>query len=162
MSTDRGDASNVPGVGVLLTLIVGVSLGMMLVAPAMFVLVCCGLAPTFIAMFISIGRSQHALPCMAALNLAGLLPVIAMLWEQGNTLGAAADLLKDVFVLALIYGAAGFSMFLLWAMPLCVRAVLESTARHQRWRFERAQGKLMEEWGEQLRPDSEPYGAEAS
>ena len=160
MSADRGNATNVPSVGILLTVIVGASLGLMLVAPAIFVLVCVGMAPTFIAIFISVGRSRRALPCMASLNFAGLLPVIDMLWNQGNTLGAAADLLKDVFLLALIFGAAGLSIFLLWAMPICVRAVLESMARHQRWRIERLQDKLVEDWGDQLRSDAEPYGDE--
>lgn len=160
MSANHGNATSVPSVGILLTVIAGISLGLMLVAPAMFVLVFCGMAPTFIAMFISIGRSRHTLPCMASLNFAGLLPVIGMLWERGNTLGAAADLLQDVFVLALMYGAAGLSMFLLWAMPLCVRAVLESIARQQRWRIEHVQDKLLEEWGEQLRSDADADGDE--
>lgn len=160
MSTDRGNTTNAPSVGFLLTVIVGASAGLMLVAPAIFVLGCVGMAPTIITMFISVGGGQRALPCMASLNAAGLLPVIDMLWKQGNTLGAAADLLKDVFVLALIYGAAGFSMFLLWGMPIFVRAVLESNARHRRSQIERVQDKLLEDWGEQLRSDAEANGDE--
>ncbi len=161
MSADSGNTANVPSVGIMLTVIFGACLGLLLVVPAIFVLVCVGMAPTFIAMCIAVGRSQRALPCMASLNFAGLLPVIDMLLEQGNTLGAAADLLKDVFLLALIFGAAGLSIFLLWATPVCVRAVLESMARHQRWRLERVQDTLIEDWGDQLRSDAEPLGDES-
>ena len=161
MSADRDNAAKVPSAGLWLIVLAGAGLAMMLVVPATFVLICVGMAPTFVAMFIHAGGGQRTLLCTASLNLAGVLPVIGMLWQHGNSLGAAAELLQDIFVWGLAYGSAGLAMFLLWAMPMCARTVMETGARHQRWRLERVRDKLLEEWGDRLEADAAALGADS-
>lgn len=143
-----GPAGKAPRLVLWLTVLTGVGLGVLFVFPAIFVIVCVGMAPSMIAVFVDPDRNLRALPCTVALNLAGVIPVVALLWQQGNSLNDATELLHDVFIWALMYTGVALSMFLLWIAPVIVKAVLETVARHGRWRLERARERMLKEWGE--------------
>jgi len=151
---DAGQSRKAPRLVLWLTLLTGLGLGVLLVFPAVFVIVCVGMAPSMIAVFVDPDRNLRALPCTVALNLAGVIPVVALLWQQGNSLNDATELLHDVFIWALMYTGVALSMFLLWVVPVIVKAILETVARHARWRLERARERMLKEWGEGIAEDA--------
>jgi hypothetical protein len=109
-----------------------------------------GMAPTLVAFFIERRAGGGATHCMATMNLAGVAPVVAMLWEQGNTMDAALLLLGDVFNWLLMFGAAALAMGLLWVMERAATVSLRSAARRRlRWLLSR-QEKLISEWGKEM------------
>lgn len=150
-----GNAGKKPGgVGVWMTVVSGVLLVLMMFLPAAFILVCIGMAPTVVAMLFDGNRGARTLPCMASLNLAGLIPVFAMLADRGGSVSAAMDLLADPFVWALLYGGAGAAIFLLWSCPLVVRSWNDTVARRDQRKMEQIREKLVAEWGNQIAKDA--------
>ena len=116
-------------------------------SPPSFIILVIGMAPTVVSYLFETGSARRALPCMVALNIAGVAPVLNMLWSRSNSLSSAFALLSDPYIWLLMYGSAGASFALLWAMPLLARAVIDSNARGKRAALVAAQEKLAAEWG---------------
>ncbi len=149
-----GQTRKAPRLVLWLTVLIGIGLGMLFVFPAIYIVVCVGMTPSMIAVFVDPDRNLRSLPCIVALNLAGVVPVVALLWQQGNSLNEATELLQDVFIWALMYAGVVLSMFLAWIAPVIVKAVLETVARHARRRLEGAREKMLKEWGEGIAEDA--------
>ena len=150
-----GQTRKAPRLVLWLTVLTGIGLGMLLVFPAIFIVVCVGMTPSMIAVFVDPDRNLRSLPCTVALNLAGVVPVVALLWQQGNSLNQATELLQDVFIWALMYAGVVLSMFLAWIAPVVVKAVLETVARHARRRLAGAREKMLKEWGAGIAEDAQ-------
>ena len=142
------------GVGIWMTVVTGALLMLMMFLPAAFILVCIGMAPTVVAVLFDGNRGARALPCMALLNLAGVVPVFAMLADRGGSVSATMDLLLDPFVWGLWYGGAGAAVFLLWSCPLVVRSWNDTVARRDQKKMEQIREKLIAEWGKQIVKDA--------
>lgn len=109
-----------------------------------------GMAPTLVAFFVERRAGGSATHCMATMNLAGVAPVVARLWDQGGTMDAALLLLGDVFNWLLMFGAAAVAMGILWFMERAAMVSLRSAARRRlRWLLSR-QEKLISEWGDEV------------
>ncbi len=146
------------GAGIWLTIIAGALLMLMMFLPAAFILVCIGMAPTVVAILLDGNRGARALPCIAALNFAGVIPVLAMLADRGRSVSVAMQLLLDVFVWGLMYGGAGAAVFLLWCCPMVVRSWNDTVARRDQKKMEQIREKLIAEWGKQIIKDASETG----
>lgn len=124
------------------------------VAPPTMIVLACGMIPTVIAIFLSPSRVKGSMASMAALNLAGVIPVLGFLWERGHTLDHAVRLLTDPFMWLFMFGGAGVAAFLLWGVPIVVLAFYEVKARQVIKRYEKRRAKLIEEWGGQIIEDT--------
>jgi hypothetical protein len=138
-------AARVNPLGIVLVLAFSVAV-LGLSAPSFIILVT-GMAPTAISYFFESGNARRALPCMVALNIAGVAPVLNMLWARGGSISAAYALLRDPFMWLLMYGAAGAAYGLIWMMPRLVQSVLDANARSRRADLVKQQEKLLEELG---------------
>jgi hypothetical protein len=87
---------------------------------------------------------------MAVLNMSGVLPVLATLWDRGATRGAAADILMDPFMWFLMYGAAGVAVLLLTMLPVMMEHLSNAAAEKEIGRLEKQMNELVEEWGGDL------------
>ena len=89
------------------------------------------------------------------LNICGALPALGQLWSRGQTLIAAGDVLGDVFLWLVAYGAAGIGWLLFTMMPPIVTTYLSlsGTARAQELR--ERQEKLIETWGKEVADQGE-------
>lgn len=144
-----GTAAASGGTGVLSGVVVWIALALVAVLafPTVMVVVV-GMAPTLVARFIERRAGGGASHCIATMNLAGVAPVVALLWGRGNTFDAALLLLGDVFNWLLMFGAAATAMAILWFMERAATASFRATARRRlRWLISR-QEKLISEWGE--------------
>ncbi len=146
-----GTAAASGGSGVLGGVVVWIALALVAVLafPTVMVVVV-GMAPTLVALFIERRAGGGASHCIATMNLAGVAPVVAMLWGGGNTIDAALLLLGDVFNWLLMFGAAATAMAILWFMEQAATASFRAAAgRRLRWLISR-QEKLISEWGEDV------------
>lgn len=146
-----GTAAASGGTGVMSGVVVWIALALVAVLafPTVMVVVV-GMAPTLVARFIERRAGGGASHCIATMNLAGVAPVVALLWGRGNTVDAALLLLGDVFKWLLMFGAAATAMAILWFMEWAATASFRATARRRlRWLISR-QEKLISEWGEDL------------
>ncbi|MEH6401754.1 MAG: hypothetical protein V7750_00175 [Sneathiella sp.] len=124
------------------------------VAPPTMIVLAGGMIPTLVATILNPSRIKGSLAAMAALNLAGVIPVLGFLWERGHTIDQSIRLLTDPFMWLFMFGGAGFAAFLLWGVPIVVQAFYEVKARQTVKRFEKRRAKLIEEWGGQIIEDS--------
>ena len=126
----------------------------LIAVPGMVIILAFGLLPTLVAYFVQTTRVRGAFSCMASMNMAGTVPVLMNLWQDGMGVDAALRLLGDIFMWGLMYGSAGLAVFLIWAAPVIVRTAFEIQARAEQTKHEKAQRKLIAEWGESIVKDS--------
>ena len=126
-------------------------LGIVFVPPTMLVLIA-GMIPSFVAMLLNTERSG-SLAAMIAFNLAGVIPVVGVLWERGQTFHQAFKILSDVYMWLAMLGGAGVAVFLAWSVPVVVFAAYELQARASLNKLQKQRAKLVEEWGGQFVSD---------
>ena len=120
-----------------------------------FMVLAVGLAPTLAAFFLERGKDKSSSRCIATMNLAGVAPVVAMLWARGHTVDAALGLLGDVYNWLFMYGAAAIAVGLLSLMRGVAAAALQAFARQRLRSLRSRQKKLIGEWGDEVDADRE-------
>jgi len=126
-------------------------LGIVFIPPTMLVLIA-GMIPSFVALLLNTDRTA-GLAAMLAFNLAGVIPVIGILWERGQTFHEAFRILSDVYMWLAMLGGAGIAVFLAWAIPIVVFAAYDLQAKATLVRLQKQRSKLIEEWGGQFVSD---------
>ncbi|WP_119168638.1 hypothetical protein [Algihabitans albus] len=123
--------------------------------PSLLVLSVC-LLPTLGAYVADRFRDKSLAITVGMLNFCGALPALGQLWSKGQTLAAAGEVLGDVFLWLLAYGAAGIGWILFTMMPPVVTTYLSlsGTARSQALR--ERQEKLIEIWGQEVAERDDP------
>ncbi|SLN73096.1 hypothetical protein [Oceanibacterium hippocampi] len=139
------------GSPVLLACLIGIMLIMLsfVALPSVMILIC-GMLPTIILFFTAPRRASGALATMFSLNLAGVLPVLGILWARGHSVPTASIMLADPFMWALMLGGAGLAMFLMWFMPHVAATVLGVRYRHELAVLEKRKAALVAEWGNRV------------
>ena len=127
---------------------------MAVMAPAVCVILVVGMAPSLVAGLVEGAGRLGGVTALAAMNLAGVLPVVALLWQQGARFQTALQLLGDVYLWALMYGGAGLALLLLWGAPLGAKVMLDLYAREHRAGLVKAREKLRHEWGKDIVNDA--------
>lgn len=125
-------------------------LAVQIVSPATVIILVAGMLPSVVAYVVDAEPGRRSAHCMAVLNLAGVLPVLATLWDRGATRGAAADILVDPFMWLLMYGAAGVAVILLTMLPVMMEQLSNVAAEKEIVRLEKQMDELVEEWGGDL------------
>ena len=118
-------------------------------APAVIVLLV-GMVPTAVAIFIDRDPRKYASVSVAAMNFAGVSPYLADFLLGTASFGHAIELVSDVFVLVVIYGAAGVGWVLVMALPPMTAIILGVMTENRIQALRKAQDKLVEDWGESV------------
>ena len=139
--------------GGIVKLMIFVGLGSVF-APPTIIILGVGLIPTFVSRFANPNRVRGTVAAMAALNLAGVIPVLGLLYDGGHTIEHAFMLLSDVYMWLLMYGGAGLAGFLLWGVPIVVQGGYEIQARQYVKRLDKRRSRMIEEWGGQIVEDA--------
>jgi hypothetical protein len=156
-SPAQGTESKAGGGLALFWILILSGLGIVFVPPTMLVLIA-GMIPSFVALLLNTERGCN-LAAMLAFNLAGVIPVIGILWERGQTFHEAFKILSDVYMWLAMLGGAGIAVFLAWAIPIVVFAAYELQARTSLSRLEKQRSKLVEEWGGQFVSDMKEFSS---
>jgi len=133
----------------LVAILIGI-LAVQVVSPATVILLVAGMLPSVVAYLVDTEPSRRSAHCVAVLNMAGVLPVLAVLWDRGATRAAAADILMDPFMWLLMYGAAGVAVLLLTLLPVLMENMASAAAEREIGKLEKRMADLIEEWGNDL------------
>ncbi|MEO3428912.1 hypothetical protein AAFN88_08660 [Pelagibius sp. CAU 1746] len=105
------------------------------------------MGPTVVAYVTDRSREKHLAITVGLLNFAGTLPAIINLWSRGQSHPVAMDLIGDVFVWVVAYGAAGVGWAIFGFMPTVVGSYYRMTTQARIKGLIRKQKALIAEWG---------------
>lgn len=145
----RGNRSRGRDAGVASTLAVA-ALAVLVFATPTFVVVAVGMLPTVAALIVDRGPGKYAARCVGGLNLAGVAPYVALLWQDGHTLHGALAIVSDVFAWLVMYSAAALGWLLYLGMRPLVATFLEIRARQRVAELRAYQEALVREWGKEV------------
>jgi hypothetical protein len=105
------------------------------------------MAPTWVAYITDRSREKQLAITVGMLNFAGTLPAIIGLWTRGQNHQTAMDMIGDVFVWIVAYGAA-FAGWLIFAfMSTVVGSYYRMTTDNRIKGLVKQQKALIAEWG---------------
>jgi hypothetical protein len=105
------------------------------------------MAPTWVAYITDRSREKQLAIAVGMLNFAGTLPAIIDLWTRGQNHQTAMNMIGDVFVWVIAYGAA-FAGWLIFAfMPTVVGSYYRMTTDTRIKGLVKQQKALIAEWG---------------
>jgi hypothetical protein len=105
------------------------------------------MAPTWVAYMTDRSKEKHLAATVGMLNFAGTLPAIITLWTRGQNHPVAMDLIGDVFVWVVAYGAACCGWLIFGFMPTVVGSYYRMTTQSRIRGLVKRQKALIAEWG---------------
>lgn len=120
-----------------------------------------GMLPTFVAWICDRSEEKFATFCVGGLNFSGVFPYVMELWSGTHSIEAATGIMTNVFALLVMFGSAGLGWMLFAAVPPVIATFLKVLSERKLTVLHTQQRKLIEEWGEEVRGDSEPAHATA-
>jgi len=105
------------------------------------------MAPTWVAYITDRSKEKHLAATVGMLNFAGTLPAIIDLWARGQSHPVAMDLIGDVFVWVVAYGAAFCGWVIFGFMPNVVGSYYRMTTQTRIRGLVKQQKALIAEWG---------------
>ncbi len=105
------------------------------------------MAPTIVCYVTDRSRDKHLAITVGLMNFAGTLPAVIDLWSHGQSHQAAMDLIGDVFVWGVAYGAAGGGCAIFAFMPSVVAGYYRMTTQTRIHGLVNRQKALIREWG---------------
>lgn len=87
-------------------------------------LVCVGLLPSLVALVTDTDENRSGLATIGYLNLAGVLPFLVELWQNGQTMEAALRIVRDPFSWVVMFGSAGVGHLMLYTIPPIVASMV--------------------------------------
>ena len=114
------------------------------------ILLVLGMLPTGVAYFIDRTPQKNAALCVGGMNFSGVFSFLLDLWTGSHTPEGAAEILSDVFSLAVIYGSAAFGWVMFMAIPPVVATFITVMAQRRIALLRMTQKRLIEEWGEDV------------
>ncbi|GEQ97117.1 hypothetical protein JCM17844_07540 [Iodidimonas gelatinilytica] len=122
---------------------------MLFVAPPIAALAILGLMPTFVILFVDIAPEKSTrLSAMFAFNLAGVLPYMVQMWEQGPSFANLMRIVGDVMAWTVMLGAAGAGAAVLWVCPVLAAGIQQYLNSDRAYKLEKQRDALIKEWGE--------------
>lgn len=107
------------------------------------------LVPTFVAALVDRNPQKTAWITVGAMNLAGTVPAIFMLWQNGGRqLDQALSVLLHAGTLIMAYGAAGIGWVLYYNITPLVSSVMLMRNEKRLKDIEKRQKDLIRKWGE--------------
>ncbi|MFT5180370.1 MAG: hypothetical protein ACI8S3_000243 [Alphaproteobacteria bacterium] len=150
-NTTRVNRRGTPARGGLYVLMLGFSvlaLGLLVVAAPALIVLFVGMAPTAVAILIDRAPEKHAAISVATLNFAGVSPYLVDFLSGTASFSKAIELVADVFILVVIYGAAAAGWVLIMILPPVSAIVLSVITDSRIQTLRKEQKQLVEDWGE--------------
>ncbi|MEX1147083.1 MAG: hypothetical protein WEB93_01750, partial [Sphingomonadales bacterium] len=127
-----------------------------------FLVLLMGMAPTLVSIVVAERMERHRLTTMAAFNLCGVMIFLGSLWTDGHTMDHAIRLLSDVYVWATMYMAAAVGAVAIWAGPQVAAVATNIMSLRHKSRYHAMRLALIDEWGTDVVPASEPQSSTES
>lgn len=111
-----------------------------------------GMLPAIVAVIVDRTPQKYSSYCVGSMNFAGIFPYLLDLWSGDQSVGAAANILTNVFALVVMYGAAAFGWMVFIAVPPVVGVFLTAMAQRRVAQLREMQQDLVTEWGPEVAP----------
>lgn len=105
------------------------------------------MAPTWVAYITDRSREKKLSITVGMLNFTGTLPAIIELWSRGQNHQTAMNMIGDVFVWVIAYGAAFAGWMIFAFMPTVVGSYYRMTTDNRIKGLVKQQKALIAEWG---------------
>jgi len=122
---------------------------LLLAAPALIVYLV-GMVPTLVAIFIDRDPRKYASISVAAMNFAGVSFYLVDFFAGTASFSRALELVSDVFVIVVIYGAAAGGWIMIMVMPPVTAVILTALAESKIQSLRKQQAELVKNWGEEV------------
>lgn len=117
--------------------------------PTMLVLVA-AMLPTVAAIAVDRTKDRYLAMGIGSLNFCGCLPAIVVLWEQGQSLSVAMEILGDVMMWLAPYGASALGWLIYLSAQPVMASIYGATASQRLENLNGRRDKLVEQWGEEV------------
>lgn len=152
------------GQKLIIPLMIIVCLILIVVLQLGFIFLLIALLPSIAAYFVDEDSELSTFRTVFACNLAATLPALAPIFASGLKLKHydIGSIISNPNVWLFIYSGAGIGWCMIYFGSHVARIFLEIQYKFRVSSLERAQTRLLEEWGDQVRQLSEPKPAKAS
>ena len=82
--------------------------------------VCLGLLPTLVALFVDTDKEKSTVTTIGFLNVAGVFPFLVELWSREQTMEAALSIVRQPVTWLVMFGAAGIGQLMLYTIPSAI------------------------------------------
>jgi uncharacterized membrane protein required for colicin V production len=137
-----------PGQALLLMMLLGAMLVFMLPTVLIFVV---GVLPTAVAVMTARGLGNYVGVTVGAMNLAGIVPVVILLWQGLNDLSSAIDYLTSPLAWLLILGGTVIGWLILRFVPAAVVRFMVHRSKGRLKQLRAKQEMMVKEWGDGVR-----------
>ncbi|MBM3569590.1 MAG: hypothetical protein FJX46_12660 [Alphaproteobacteria bacterium] len=124
------------------------------VATPTFIVIFVGMIPALVAIFIERGKDVRETMSVAALNFAGVAPVVATLWRKGHTITNALHTIQDLGNLFIMFGAAGLALAIMNLTPKIALRFITALDNRRVKAMREQQKEIVAEWGVDVRRDA--------
>jgi len=112
---------------------------------ASIALIIFGMAPTLVSFFVERRPGNSGSTCVLLFNLAGIIPVLGLIWDGPPNGGAGA--MGDVFNWLVVYAAAAVGFVVAWGSPYISATWTQIFAGSRLKAIKSRQKELYDEWG---------------
>ena len=105
------------------------------------------MVPTWVAYMTDRSKEKYLAATVGMMNFAGTLPAIITLWARGQSHHVAMEMIGDVFVWVVAYGAAFGGWLIFGFMPTLVGSYFRMTTDNRIRTLVKQQKALIAEWG---------------
>ncbi|HYD17142.1 MAG TPA: hypothetical protein VEF76_01520 [Patescibacteria group bacterium] len=106
--------------------------------------------PTFVAALIDNSQQRTAWLTVGCMNFAGTVPAWMTLWEGGQRLNGALEILMQSSTLILAYGAAGIGWIIYYNVTPFVAGIMVMRTEKRLKDIEKRQAALVQKWGREV------------
>jgi hypothetical protein len=106
-----------------------------------------GMLPTLVALFTETDRQRSSTIAIGAMNAAGILPFLIELWQKGQTLENAFNILSQSETWIVMLGAAALGQLIVFAIPQAIASLALARAESRITLLKHNLGRLKEVWG---------------
>ncbi len=148
MANRRKQKKGSGGTLILLMMLLGVSI---IYRPALVILLCAGLIPTFVAWLTdSHAFRDYRIRIIFAFNVAGCIPYIISINQQAGDFNMAMKVVSDFNSYLVMYGFAAVGWVIVFVAPTVAAFVLQMMAKSRLNAVHNEKAKLITEWGKSV------------
>jgi len=115
-----------------------------------FILVLAGFIPTYVALMTDNDPEKSGATSVGAMNAAGVTPFIIDLWEKGQTLPNALQILTSTNAWLVILGAAAIGQLIVYAIPQAIATLTVAQSELRVKGLRKNLDTLKESWGPEV------------
>lgn len=129
-------------------MIMGMFLGVVFLPTTVLLMI--GMLPSIVAALVDRSKKKTKAVTVGSLNLAGCMPFLLELWENGNSFEYAFDIMTNATAIIVMYSAAAVGYLMDWALSGIVASILYQRGEARKKAIKKRQKELQERWGKEV------------